>query len=712
MSILKIKNAYYCAYSDVMSGEFFIFFCLSQEKLELEIFKIQPKEVISHQNSVVEALNIHNITTIRSPWEFEKDFSLNKVNNQFKFSYLNIFKNQHHKLCLRAAGALISYLEYTQCGKLEHLKNMNIESQENNLNIDAMTIKNLELVKNINGEKENSLLHLINKCKTSIGSRLMNKWILNPISNQNILKKRYQAINSLKKDNLNEIIRDILSNIKDIDRILSKISFMKVTPKELLKLKSTISFIPEIKKYISDINNIYLNNVNQDIFDQSNIFAMLSSTISEDVKVGIPYGNIIKKKYNKELDSLKKVYENQNFNILNIEKSERKKNNINSLKIKFNKIQGFYIEVSKQKSSLVPSNYIKKQTLKNTDRFTTIELSMLELEILKQKEKIVILEKYIYRNIVNVLKENIKKIQRTMKSIAHIDVISTLCERSEYFNWVEPVLVNKKCIKIKKCYHPVVLNATTKNFVLNDIFFDSSQKLFVITGPNMGGKSTYMRQLALIVILSHIGSFVPAQKAMIGRIDGIFTRIGSSDNISLNQSTFMTEMLETSYITKHATSNSLILLDEIGRGTSMFDGLSIAWATALSLYQKGSYVMFATHYFEMTKLKKILKCCENLYTNARIHNNEISLMHKIKKGSIDQSYGIHIAKLAGIDKDILKLANIKLNSLKNRYKKKKLQNISLLKLIFNTLKNEKNNINYLLTLYKIKNLIRSIIYGI
>ena len=228
MSILKIKNAYYCAYSDVMSGEFFIFFCLSQEKLELEIFKIQPKEVISHQNSVVEALNIHNITTIRSPWEFEKDFSLNKVNNQFKFSYLNIFKNQHHKLCLRAAGALISYLEYTQCGKLEHLKNMNIESQENNLNIDAMTIKNLELVKNINGEKENSLLHLINKCKTSIGSRLMNKWILNPISNQNILKKRYQAINSLKKDNLNEIIRDILSNIKDIDRILSKISFYDI----------------------------------------------------------------------------------------------------------------------------------------------------------------------------------------------------------------------------------------------------------------------------------------------------------------------------------------------------------------------------------------------------------------------------------------------------------------------------------------------------
>lgn len=706
LSITEINKNYYCAYADIMNGDFNVFFCSDKESLDLKLFKIQPTEVITYQNSIVEIINNNKIITKRSSWEFEQDFALSKIINHFKINYNYMFKNEKYKICLRSAGALLSYLEHTQCKELDHVKIINVERNDDYLNLDAVTIKNLELVKSINNEKTNSLLSLLDTCKTNMGSRLLHRWIINPILNKNTLRNRYKAINDLKKNDNYIYINNILSNIKDTERIMSRISLMNATPKELIKLKKSISFIPLLKKKIRNINNVYLNSLDNNILEHNEVFLLLEKSLLTDVKPGIKYGSIIKYGCNEELDLLKNITEQNNNKIINLEKDERFKTGINNLKIKFNKMQGFYIEISRSKLQLVPSNYIKKQTLKNVERFTIPELISIELDILKKKDRVAEIEKYLYNSILSFLKENIKKIQNTNKYISELDVINTLCERSIYCNLVEPILVNKKCIKIKQSFHPVVVNARLKEFILNDIYFDNRNKLFIITGPNMGGKSTYMRQLALTVILSHIGSFVPAKQAIIGNIDGIFTRIGSSDNITLNQSTFMTEMLETSYIVKNSTPNSLILLDEIGRGTSVFDGMSIAWATAIKLYMKGSYTLFATHYFEMTKLSNILNYCGNLYTTARVHNEKLFLMYKIKKGSVDQSYGIHIAKLAGMETDLINIAEKKLLSIKKENKRilslKKNNKFKIKNFLYRLINSYRNNKEYIKILYFIR----------
>ena len=714
LSILNINKLYYCACCDIMNGELFIFFCNNKSKLEIELFKLQPREAIGYQQSVFDFFRDPKIITKVPGWEFNEETSISKVNNHFKINYSNMLKRKEHKICLRAVGALISYLEHTQCKKLDHLETIKIENYERYLNMDAITIKNLELVQNMQGEKKDTLLDMMNSCKTSMGSRMLIKWILNPISNTNIIKKRYASINCLKKNDNYIFFRNMLSNVKDIERITGRISLMNVNPKELIKMKNSLEVIPSIKKRIASIKNDYLDGINNNISSHKDIFELLCKSISENVKGGRPYGEMIKIGYNEKLDKLKESLREVDKHVSLMEKTERERTKISNLKIKFNKIQGFYIEVSKSKIIHVPNNYIKKQSLKNVERYTTEELNVLEISVLKKKNELFNLEKYLYALILNFLKNNIRELKITNRSLCIIDIMNTLCERSVYFNFNEPILVNKKSIKIVGSSHPVIFNKGLKRFVLNDIYFDDKKRMFIITGPNMGGKSTYMRQLALIIVLSHMGCFVPAKKSIIGYVDGIFTRIGSSDNIALNQSTFMNEMLETSYIIKNATTNSLILLDEVGRGTSVFDGLSIAWATALTLYKTGSYTLFATHYFEMTKLKNILRCCDNLYTTARIHNENLFLMYKIKKGSVDQSYGIHVAKLAGLNKETILEAEKKLLQLKKKYSninvpvKKKENQSNLENLLTRLIKENRHKPNYLDILYAVQLLLKSV----
>lgn len=567
-------------------------------------------------------------------------------------------------LCVKALGVLVLYLTDTQKEGIKRLVDLAYYSGYQYMGIDAYARKNLELTKTImTGQKQRSLLWILDKTKTSMGKRLIRKLIEQPLINSIQIVKRHDAVEALTKNKLKrDDIIEILSRIYDLERLMTKVIYGSINPRELKALSQTIGEIPGLKKQLELVPNFLVQNINKRIKDINNVYELLESALVDEPPVNLKDGGVICEGFHSELDELRNIRENGKETLLTIEAREREQTGINKLKINYNKVFGYYIEVTKSCLDKVPEYYIRKQTLTSSERFITPELKEYEEKILTASERSIKIEQEIFEELKKVVSGKLMEIQSTAKSIAMLDVLCSFSVIAQNNNYIKPEISTDSELIIKNGRHPVVEEILDMPFVANDTEMDNFEnKMMMITGPNMAGKSTYMRQVALIVLMAQIGSFVPAEFARIGIVDRIFTRIGASDDLTAGKSTFMVEMSEVAEILKNATEKSLVILDEIGRGTSTFDGMSIAKAVAEHIIKSkklGCKTLFATHYHELTSLEQELDGVKNYNIAVKKRGDDITFLRKIVRGGVDDSYGIAVAKLAGIPDSVIKRANI------------------------------------------------------
>jgi len=558
-------------------------------------------------------------------------------------------------LAISAAGGLLQYLKETQKTALSYINKVKAISQTDYLMLDDTTIKNLELIKNIRGEKKETLLWVIDKTKTPMGSRLIKKWLLHPLLNLSKINLRLEAVEILINQTIiRKDLQSLLVKINDVERLISRINFGNCNARDLVALKNSAKIIPLIKRKIAQSKSSLLKNLS-DMQDLQELFSLIDNSIKDEPSATLNDGNLIKKGYNQELDEIIKIRSSGKTYLKELERQEREKTGIKNLKVKYNKIFGYFIEITKSNLQLVPENYIRKQTLVNCERFITQELKEKEEQILNAEEIIIKKERELFLQIVKDVAQHTEKVQDTAMKIGVLDSLCSLAHVATNNNYYRPQINESLQLAIEAGRHPVL--ELTCNFVPNECNLTVSE-MMIITGPNMAGKSTYMRQIALIAILAQIGSFVPASKAKIGLVDRIFTRVGAFDDLTHGQSTFMVEMKETANIVNNATSKSLIILDEIGRGTSTFDGVSLAWSVAEYIYKNiKAKTLFATHYHILNKLADSFENINNYNIAVKEKEGDVIFLRKIIKGGTDKSYGIHVAKLAGMPKQVLKRAN-------------------------------------------------------
>ncbi len=628
---------------------------------------VNLKEVISYVNKHLKCLG-ELIDTKNKKIETYVDM----IEKQFETIPQEVKESQ---LLIKALGELLLYLKETQKEGIKRLVELIYYEGKEYMKFDAFSRRNLELTKTLNtGQRQRSLFWVLNKTKTSMGERLLRKIIEQPLIDCNLIVKRHEAVEMLTK---NAILRDgilnLLSKIYDLERLMTKVIYKTINPRELKSLSYTLTKMPLIKEYLSLIKGSeLLKEINDKISDMKTVCNVLESAIVEEPPANFKDGDIIKKGFHEELDKLKDIKLNGKEQLLKIETKEKEKTKINKLKIGYNKIFGYYIEITKSNLDKVPQNYIRKQTLTSCERFITQELKEYEEKILTADEKIVEIEQKIFEELKNFVAKQLIEIQQTAKAISLLDVLSCFSLVSQKNGYVKPIMNEDFKLIIKNGRHPVVEILSQDPFVTNDTILDNGENnMMIITGPNMAGKSTYMRQVAIIVLMAQIGCFVPADYAEIGVVDRIFTRVGACDDLSMGKSTFMMEILEVVEILKNATNKSLIILDEIGRGTSTFDGISIAKSIAeyiVSTKTIKSKTLFATHYFELTSLEKEIKGVINYNVAVKKEGDKITFLRKIVKGKTNNSYGIAVAKLAGIPNDVIKRANNILKELKEKTK--------------------------------------------
>ncbi|MCF6776266.1 DNA mismatch repair protein MutS [Thiotrichales bacterium 19X7-9] len=640
------------AYLDITSAEFRILETDDLNKLQNEIVKLDPKEILVAENDILHTML--NLTVKKRPlWDFNPKNAQNILKEQFKVTSLKAFECDQFLAAMTAASALINYLKETQKKTLPHIQGLKVDTHLKQIIIDSVSQKNLELTKNTQGNTDKTLLSIIDNTATVLGSRLLKRWISAPVTDLTILEKRHQIIESLLENKLYSNLYDLLSQLRDIERIATRTVLGNATPKDLTALRESLALLPEIHKLFSNNSNLHIQALLNEIDQYPKLSLLLKNAIVEEPPFVIRDGGVIAKGYDKELDELRAISQNASDFLLKFEQQEKENTQIPTLSVGFNRVHGFYIEISKAQSDKAPAHYIRRQTLKNAERYITDELKTFEDKVLSSKDRALAREKALYQQLLTQIATHYQHLQTTAKAIAQLDCLNNFAERSITLNLIRPEFSNQTLLKLTKARHIVIENTQKSTFMPNDLTLDHQQSLMMITGPNMGGKSTYMRQTALIVILAYIGSYVPCQKAIIGPIDRIFTRIGASDDLSSGRSTFMVEMTETANILNYATENSLVLLDEIGRGTSTYDGLSIAWATAEKLNQLKALTLFATHYFELTQLADHYQSIVNYHLSATLHKDEIIFLHTVKPGATNQSYGIAVAKLAGLPKSVI-----------------------------------------------------------
>ncbi|MBP9722806.1 MAG: DNA mismatch repair protein MutS [Gammaproteobacteria bacterium] len=677
------KDNYTLANLELSTGNFNVINNSGPNSLNLviaELARINPKEILIQEDldqlnpELFDLLNNnHNLKNSlivkRPPWEFNAHQARLRLCQQFKSQDLRAFELEDKSNCIIAAGCLLLYVSNTQKCALPHINNLKTINTQQHIILDPATRKNLELCDN---DGVNNLLSIINNCKTNMGARLLRHNLYNPIRDQNLLNNKYNAIDYFIKNNnfnlnlnLIEETQAILKTIGDLPRIITRIGLLTARPRDLLKLKDSLLAIPKLKTLLSEHNNTELHN---NIYKFDQITDLLSRAIQLEPSVLIRDGNVIADGYDQELDELRNIFNNTAELLQKIESKEQAQTKITNLKVGYNNIHGFYIEISKAQSfnsTSIPSYYQRRQTLKNAERYITPELKEFEEKYLSARELALEREKRLYLDLLSNLVLAIPNLQTTANNIAELDVIVNLADRALTLGLQKPVLSKIKQISYKSGKHLVVAEKLANiPFIANNLQLDAQNTSLLITGPNMGGKSTYMRQTALIVILAHIGSFVPAYDCLLGPIDRIFTRIGASDDIATNRSTFMVEMTETANLLRYATNNSLVLLDEIGRGTSTYDGLALASACFEYLTQNiKSFTLFATHFFELTKLADNLDQAQNIHFDAVKQQDDLVFLHQAKMGATNRSYGLEVAKLAGIPKVVLDKARVILQSL-------------------------------------------------
>ena len=660
-NILDFKYCYVVSYADITTGEFNIFLIDHDDSALLsEIITRNIREIViksDFDKIILDSLKRHYNITISI-------YNNENVNNEYEHIYENINDDR----LLKSIKHLLSYLENTQKRSLSHLQEVQIVDQNSFMKMDINTKRNLELTENIRTkEKKYSLLWLLDKTKTAMGSRKLKNYILNPLVNKEKIEYRYNVVETLINEFiLKEELRELLNSVYDLERLSGRIAFGTANARDLLQLKTSLEVLPDINKILKNIKYKEINEF-KDLHD------LLEKSIYEDAPITLKEGYLIKDGYNSELDELKLSRKGNKDFVSKLEQEERERTGIKTLKVGYNRIFGYYIEVSKGalKDIKEEYGYQRKQTLANCERFITPLLKEKESLILGAEEKIISLEYELFVDIRNIVKTYIPALQDLAHILSEIDVLASFAVVAEENNYVRPKLNNEHIIDIRDGRHPVIEKVLENTeFVSNDIVFDKDTSVILITGPNMAGKSTYMRQMAIISIMAQIGSFVPASSANLPIFDQIFTRIGASDDLVSGESTFMVEMMEANKAITNATENSLILFDELGRGTATYDGMSLAGAIIEYIHDKiGAKTFFSTHYHELTELEKNHKHLKNVHVSALEENGKITFLHKIKEGSIDKSYGIHVASLAKLPSDLIKRANELLESYENKSSK-------------------------------------------
>ena len=679
MCIVYVADRYGISIADISTGDFLVTELDSTRKLMDEITKFNPSEIICNQPFYVSGMDFEDLRhrlgiTVYAldSWYFDDELCRKALKEQFHTESLNGLGLEDYDVGVIAAGAVLQYLKETQKTAISNLTRLIPYVTGKYMIIDSSTRRNLELVETLREKmKRGSLLWVLDKTKTAMGARLLRSFLEQPLIEISEINRRQEAIQELNENAISrEELREYLNPIYDLERLISKISYKSANPRDLVAFKTSLSMIPPIKYLLSSFQSPLIQEIYRDMDELSDICQLIEKSIVDDPPIAIKDGGIIKEGYFQEIDRLRKAKTDGKSWLSELEAKEREKTGIKNLRIKFNKVFGYYLEVTNSYKDLVPDYYTRKQTLANAERYITPELKELEDLILGAEEKLFSLEYDLFGEIRDTIAREIVRIQTTARAVAAIDVFASLAYVAEKNNYVRPKMNEKGVIDIKNGRHPVVeLMLQNDLFIANDTYLDNgNNRISIITGPNMAGKSTYMRQTALIVLMAQIGSFVPAESAKVGIVDRIFTRVGASDDLASGQSTFMVEMTEVANILRNATHNSLLILDEIGRGTSTFDGLSIAWAVVEHISNPkllGAKTLFATHYHELTELEGKLSSVNNYCIAVKEKGDDIVFLRKIVKGGADKSYGIQVAKLAGVPDSVIERAKELVEELSN-----------------------------------------------
>jgi DNA mismatch repair protein MutS len=656
-SVFGKNDRFGLAWLDLSAGRFTVMELPSVSALETELERLRPAELLvpdgAQPTVLLTAAGQERPWRMRAPWHFELSSATRALTEQFGTRDLAGFGCDDKPLAICAAGALLAYVRETQKSALPHLLSITTEEHDAALIMDPATRRNLELDESLSGLPDYTLAGVFDRTVTAMGSRLLRRWLHRPLRDHSALRARYDAVAQLIEHSRHSTLGQALKGIGDLERILARVALRSARPRDLTQLRGCLACLPLVRKLLSEIASPLIEQLAATISEHTIEHDLLVHAIVESPPHYLRDGGVIAGGYDPQLDELRSLSGNTEQFMVDLERREKERSGLSSLKLGYNRVQGFFIEVNRSQADGVPEDYIRRQTVKSAERFITPELKSFEDKVLGARDRALAREKFLYDELLNTICSDLAALQHTGAALAQVDVLACFAERALTLDCSQPELVNDPVFKIDAGRHPVVERAAREPFVPNDLSFDDKRRMIVITGPNMGGKSTYMRQTALIAILAHIGCYVPARSATIGPMDRVFTRIGASDDLAGGRSTFMLEMTETANILNNATDKSLVLMDEVGRGTSTFDGLSLAWACAAFIAKKiRCLTLFATHYFELTSLASEAPGVANVHVEAVEHGDRLVFLHSVKEGPASQSYGLQVAALAGIPKSV------------------------------------------------------------
>ena len=643
------------AWLDLAAGRFSVSQGEGGTALLAELERLKPAELLLAEGTLAADLGrAGTAVRTRPPWHFELASASRLLSEQLGTLDLKGYGADQLPLALRAAGALLQYVRDTQKSALPHIRALHVEERSDALLLDAASRRNLELDESLGGRDDATLLAVIDGCITSMGSRQLRRWLNRPLTSQALLRERYHALGVLIDRRRFTAVREALAGIGDVERILARVALRSARPRDLAQLRTSLSALPALRAALAELDSPLLQRLRERIGEHEAEVSLLGAAITAEPATLLRDGDVIAAGFDTELDELRRIATHTDEFLLELEKRERARTGLAGLKLGYNRVQGFFIEIARRDAERAPKDYIRRQTVKSAERFITAELKSFEDKVLGARERALARERELYDAVLTQLIDALGPLQDTAAALAETDALGSLAERACALEWTRPELSADSRLIIEGGRHPVVERFTDTPFVPNDLRLDAERRMLIITGPNMGGKSTYMRQAALIALLAHMGSYVPAERAVLGPLDRIFTRIGAADDLAGGRSTFMVEMTEAANILHNATARSLILLDEIGRGTSTFDGLSLAWAMARDIATRvRSFTLFATHYFELTTLASEVDGCANVHLDATEHGDGIVFLHAVKDGPANRSYGLQVAQLAGVPVSVI-----------------------------------------------------------
>jgi DNA mismatch repair protein MutS len=656
------------AWLELSSGRFHALEATGAEALAAELERLRPAELLVAEDATSRVPpGLQTCLRQRPPWHFEAASAERQVCEQFGTRDLLGFGLGGRPLAIGAAGALLQYLRDTQKSALPHLRGIHCEERHEALQLDAATRRNLELDASLSGRADSTLVDVLDRTATSMGGRELRRWVHRPLRQRSSREERLQAIEAFLDTGLHEAVHSLLRRVGDIERILARVALRSARPRDLAGLRDALGCLPELQSVLTGIDSPLLASLADSAGSHPATHGLLTTALLQTPAALLRDGGVIAPGYDADLDELRGIAEHSDEALLELEARERERTGFANLRFGYNRVQGYYIEVSRNQADQVPADWVRRQTVKNAERYITSELKTFEDRVLGARDRSLARERELYDALLDRLTEHLPALQATAAALASLDVLANMAERAIALRLVKPSLCDEARIDIRGGRHLVVEQHLDGPFVPNDLELHDGRRMLIVTGPNMGGKSTYMRQSALIVILAGIGSYVPADSAVIGPVDRIFTRIGAADDLAGGRSTFMVEMTEAANILNNATRDSLVLMDEIGRGTSTYDGLSLAWACARHIGREvGAYTLFATHYFELTALSEELPACANVHLDATEHSDTLVFLHSVKEGPANQSYGLQVARLAGVPKPVVGEARRYLHELERR----------------------------------------------